>query len=252
MGRSFRLAAALLCLAPFTAGCEDRRVVRAREAPLPGPIRDPGTGASVGQSREPGPAASAAAAARVEASPLVVFLGDSLTAGYGLAADEAFPAEVERLLAERGTPIRALNAGVSGDTSAGGLERLEWLLRQGPEIVVVELGGNDGLRGQTPAATEANLRRIIEGARAAGARVLLAGMQLPPSYGPEYVAEFAAIYPRLAAEYDVPLIDFLLAGVAARPELNLPDGIHPNAEGQRIVARMVAEALAPLVTPSAG
>ncbi|MGH7336710.1 MAG: arylesterase [Myxococcota bacterium] len=177
----------------------------------------------------------------------VVFLGDSLTAGYGLAAEEAYPALVEALLAAAGAPVKAINAGVSGDTSAGGLERLGWLLVQRPAIVFVCLGGNDGLRGLPLESTEANLRAIVERTRAAGARVVLAGMQIPPNYGPEYTAGFRALYPRLAEEYDVPLVPFLLEGVAARPELNQRDGIHPNAEGQKIVARTVADALAPLL-----
>lgn len=244
---ALRLALALVAAA--AAGCGAPDVPRARDQQLPPPIHDPSTGAAVGgvagdeRVRAATPAVEPAAAA----PPLVVFLGDSLTAGYGLSAEEAFPAHVERLLAERGLPVRALNAGVSGDTSAGGRERLAWFLRQRPAVVVVELGANDGLRGQSLASTEANLRDIVERAQAAGARVVLAGMQIPPNYGPEYGRGFAAIFPRLASDYDAALVPFLLEGVAADPALNLPDGIHPNAEGQRIVARTVADALAPLV-----
>lgn len=219
-----------------------------RREPPPRPIVDRGTGTAVGgatgrervAARLPGADANAA-------RPLVVFLGDSLTAGYGLAADKAYPAHVERLLAERGLPIAMLNAGVSGDTTAGGLARLDWLLRQEPAIVVVGLGANDGLRALSPAATEANLRAILERVQAAGAHAVLAGMRVPPNYGPDYVRDFEAVYPRLAAEHDVVFIPFLLAGVAADPALNLRDGIHPNAAGQRVVARTVADALAPLV-----
>jgi acyl-CoA thioesterase-1 len=182
-----------------------------------------------------------------ESRPLVVFLGDSLTAAFGLEEDEGYPARVAAELDRRGLPIRALNAGVSGDTTAGGLERLDWLLAQRPDVVVVELGANDGLRGQPLAAVESNLRAIVERSRAAGARVVLAGMRIPTNYGPEYTRDFHALYPRLAQELGVPLIPFLLEGVAARPELNLPDGIHPNARGYEIVARTVAEALAPVL-----
>jgi acyl-CoA thioesterase I len=149
--------------------------------------------------------------------------------------------------ARRGLPIAMLNAGVSGDTTAGGLARLDWLLRQEPAIVVVGLGANDGLRALSPAATEANLRAILERVQAAGAHAVLAGMRVPPNYGPDYVRDFEAVYPRLAAEHDVLFIPFLLAGVAADPALNLRDGIHPNAAGQRVVARTVADALSPLV-----
>jgi len=168
--------------------------------------------------------------------PLVVFLGDSLTAGYGLSEKQAFPSLVGETLRAEGRPIRAVNAGVSGDTTAGGLRRLDWVLSQRPEVLVVGLGANDGLRGQLLEEAERNLRRIVERARDAGARVLLLGMRLPPSYGPLYSRDFDALYPRLADELDVPLVPFLLEGVAGRPELNLDDGLHPNAQGQRVLA----------------
>ena len=173
----------------------------------------------------------------------VVFLGDSLTAGYGLAADQAFPQIVGEELRAQGTPIEVLNAGVSGDTSAGGLRRLSWVLRQKPDVVVVALGANDGLRGQPPAAIEANLREVVERSRAAGASVLLLGIRVPPSLGGSYAEQFAAVYPRVARDLDVPLVPFFLEGVAGLQELNQPDGIHPNAEGQRLVARNVMPAL---------
>jgi len=171
--------------------------------------------------------------------PVVVFLGDSLTAGLGLSAEEAWPTLLTEQLADAGMPIRAVNAGVSGDTSAGGLRRLDWLLRQRPDVVVVELGANDGLRGQPLGGVETNLRTIVERSRAAGARVLLLGLRVPPSLGGDYARQFAELYPRLARELDVPLVPFLLEGVAGDPDLNLPDGIHPNADGQRRVAAVV-------------
>ena len=183
------------------------------------------------------PAETSTAARR--ATPVVVFLGDSLTAGLGLSAEEAWPTLLAEQLASAGTPIRAVNAGVSGDTSAGGLRRLSWLLRQRPDVVVVELGANDGMRGQPVAGVEANLRAIVEQSRTAGARVLLLGLRVPPSLGGEYATRFADLYPRLARELDVPLVPFMLEGVAGDPDLNLPDGIHPNAEGQRKVAAVV-------------
>ncbi len=179
--------------------------------------------------------------------PLVLFLGDSLTAGYGLNEDQAFPARVAALLEGVGRPIRVVNAGVSGDTSAGGLSRVDWLLRQQPDVVVVELGANDGLRGLPVEATEANLRVILERILATGARILLVGMQLPPNYGPDYTARFRDLFPRLAAELEVALLPFLLEGVAAEPPQNLPDGLHPNAEGHRRVAETVLNYLEPLL-----
>jgi acyl-CoA thioesterase-1 len=179
--------------------------------------------------------------------PTVVFLGDSLTAGYGLAEGEAFPALVAAKLAEEGRPIRLVNAGVSGDTSSGGLARLDWLLQQQPAIVVLGLGANDALRGLPLDQLEANLREIVTRSRAAGAEVVLLGMQITPNLGPDYARGYAAIYPRLAAELDLPLVPFLLDGVAADPELNQADGIHPTAEGQRRVAETVFAALEPVV-----
>ncbi len=178
--------------------------------------------------------------------PVVLFLGDSLTAGYGLGAELAFPTHVAARLEELGQPIEAINAGVSGDTSAGGLSRLDWLLRRAPDVVVIGLGGNDGLRGLDLAMTEENLRRIVERSRASGAGVLLLGMRMPPNYG-GYATDFEAIYARLAEELDVPLVPFLLEGVGGDPALNLPDGIHPNEEGQRRVAENVTPALASLI-----
>jgi len=169
----------------------------------------------------------------------VVFLGDSLTAGLGLPADQAYPALLARALAGDGYAVRVINAGVSGDTSAGGLRRLRWLLAQHPAVVVVGLGGNDALRGQPPAEIERNLRAIVTQARQAGAQVLLLGMQIPPNYGPDYTSAFAAIYPRIARELHVPLVPFLLAGVGGVAELNQADGIHPTAEGQVKVAANV-------------
>jgi acyl-CoA thioesterase I len=188
-----------------------------------------------------------AAASPASAPPVVVFLGDSLTAGLGLAAEQAYPALVESRLAAAGTPIRAVNAGVSGDTSAGGLRRLAWLLRQRPDVVVVELGANDALRGQPVAGIEANLREIVEQARDGGARVLLVGLRIPPNYGEDYAESFAAVFPRVADDLDVPLLPVLLEGVAGRAELNLADGIHPNATGHQRVAELMADHLQPLL-----
>jgi acyl-CoA thioesterase-1 len=168
--------------------------------------------------------------------PLVIFLGDSLTAGYGVSADQAFPALVAKALREKGRPIRMVNAGVSGDTTSGGLERLSWLLEQHPDVLVVGLGVNDAFRGQPVDKIAANLRSIVKQAKSAGARVVLLGMRIPTNYGPDYTGSFAALYPRIAKAERVELMPFLLDGVGGHAELNLDDGIHPNPEGQRIVA----------------
>lgn len=185
------------------------------------------------------------------AVPTVVFLGDSLTAGYQLAEEQAWPALVAERLAADGLAIRAVNAGVSGDTSAGGLARLDWVLRAAPEVVVVELGANDALRGQDLESTERNLRAILERLRAEGVAALLVGLEIPPNYGPDYARRFSELFPRLAAEYEVPLVPFLLARVAGEESLNLADRIHPNAEGHRILAETVAPHLRPLVAEAA-
>ena len=248
-----QLPALLLCLlaacseAPDGGGGGDAAVAAAeRSAP---PVEASPTPRAVEPSAVDRAAADASptAAAPATGAPVVVFLGDSLTAGLGLGAEQAFPALVAAELAERGLPIRAVNAGVSGDTSAGGLRRVDWLLRQHPDVVVVALGANDALRGQPVAGIEANLREIVTRARAAGARVLLVGIQVPPSYGDDYARAFAAVYPRLAGELGVPLLPFLLEGVGGDPDLNLADGIHPNEEGHRRVAALVTSHLEPLV-----
>lgn len=183
----------------------------------------------------------------VRNEPLVVFLGDSLTAGMGLAENQAYPALVERELEQDGTPVRVLNAGVSGDTTAGGLARLDWLLTQQPDVLVVGLGANDGLRALPVEESEKNLREIVRRAKAAGAEVLLLGMMIPPNYGPEYTTQFAEMYPRIAEDLDVPLVPFLLDGVGGVRELNLDDGIHPNGEGQKVLARNVLPYLESMV-----
>lgn len=176
-------------------------------------------------------------------APLVVFLGDSLSAGLHLAADDAFPAVLQRNLASTGHPFRLVNAGISGDTTAGGSNRVEWLLKQQPDVVVVELGANDGLRGQELASVETNLRTIIRAVTAKGARVLLLGMQLPTNYGSEYTNAFQAIYPRLAAEFGLAYVPDFLARVGGHPELTLEDGLHPTARGHELLAENVAPKL---------
>ena len=203
-------------------------------------------------TRWPAAALVAAAIAGVPGAPaqgagVIAALGDSLTAGLGVAADEAYPARLEARLRSEGYEFRVVNAGVSGDTTAGGLRRVDWVLRAKPEIVVVALGANDGLRGQSPSAMRANLETIIARLTARGARVLLAGMRMPPNYGAEYTREFAAIYPDVARRTRVALMPFLLEGVAADPRFLLADGLHPNAAGHQIIADRLWPYLLPLL-----
>lgn len=190
----------------------------------------------------------APAQAPVDTTPRIIVLGDSLTAGLGLDLDDSFPSLLQRRLKEKGFEYKVVNAGVSGDTSAGGLRRLEWALGEGdPRILIVALGGNDGLRGLPPPQLEENLASIIDAGQKRGMTVILAGMEAPPNYGPEYTAAFRKTYQDLASKYKVALIPFLLQGVAGDPALNQGDGIHPNARGARIVADLVWAALEPAV-----
>jgi acyl-CoA thioesterase-1 len=181
----------------------------------------------------PGPAPAAAEAARILA------LGDSLTVGRGLERRDSFPAQLERALGQDGIEVVVANAGVSGDTSAGGRARLDWALAGKPAMAIVELGANDGLRGLDPETTFANLDDIVARLKAAGVAVLLTGMRAPPNLGREYGRQFAAIYPRLAAKHGVVLYPFFLAGVAADPALNQDDAIHPNAQGVAVIVERI-------------
>ncbi len=178
---------------------------------------------------------------------VIVALGDSLTAGFGVAQDEAYPVRLAARLQREGYRYRVVNAGVSGDTSAGALRRLDWVLRSRPAIVIVAVGANDGLRGQSVAALRRNLDQIVERGQSAGARVLLTGMRLPPNYGDEYAQAFARVFPAVARRRHVALMPFLLDGVAAIPSLNQPDGIHPNAAGHAIIAKRLWPHLLPLL-----
>jgi acyl-CoA thioesterase I len=194
----------------------------------------------VARQTRPAPApVSVPEVAKGQKLPIVVFLGDSLTAGLGLNENQAYPALLGKKLQQEGLPVRVINAGVSGDTTAGGLSRLSWLLNQHPDIVVVALGGNDGLRGLPIEEAEHNLREIVHRSQAAGARVLLLGLQMPPNYGPEYTARFAAMYPQIAKDLNVPLLPFMLAGVGGVARLNQMDGLHPTPAGQEVVAKNV-------------
>lgn len=177
----------------------------------------------------------------------ILFLGDSLTEGYGLEEDESFPGLIQDKLKADNLyhHVSIINAGISGSTSASGAGRLQWYIRSQPDLMVLSLGANDGLRGLSVEEMKSNLSKTIEFAIANDVQVILTGMQIPPNYGPEYTEAFASVFPELAKQYDIPLLPFLLQDVAAIPELNQADGIHPNVEGTKIVADTVYQFLLP-------
>ncbi len=193
--------------------------------------------------------AIAAAAAGAERTTRIVVLGDSLSAGYRLPAADAFPSRLEAALRLRGHAVRVFNASVSGDTTAGGLARLDWALADEPGIVVVELGANDALRGLSPKSTYANLDAIIARLKQRGIRVLLAGMLAPPNMGRTYETAFNAVFPRLAARHGIAFYRFFLDGVVSRAELNLADGIHPNANGVATIVDRIVPYVVRLLKP---
>ena len=180
---------------------------------------------------------------------VILFFGDSLTAGYGLSTEDAFPALAEKQLNKSGKSVKVVNAGLSGETSAGGLSRIDWILRQPIDIFVLELGANDGLRGLPLDQTRKNLQAIIDKVKTKYPKVkfVLAGMMVPPNMGKEYAADFKKIYPDLAKKNNATLIPFLLEDVGGIEKLNQTDGIHPNVEGHKIVARNISKILEPLL-----
>ncbi|MEO5977453.1 MAG: arylesterase [Chryseolinea sp.] len=180
---------------------------------------------------------------------MILFYGDSLTAGYGLSTEEAFPSIIDKKLKEKGKPAKVINAGLSGETSAGGLNRLGWILKQPVDVFVLELGANDGLRGLPLAETQKNLQLIIDKvmAKYPKVKIVIAGMMVPPNLGPDYTTQFQKIYPDLARKNKATLIPFLLKGVAGDEKLNIADGIHPNVEGHKIVAENVLQVIEPLL-----
>lgn len=169
----------------------------------------------------------------------ILALGDSLTAGYGLPAEASFPTQLEKALKAQGYDVRVINAGVSGDTSAGGLARLDWALADEPHVAIVELGANDGLRGLAPAEMEKNLDAILTRLKARNVRVLLTGMLAPPNYGRAYAEDYAKVFPRLAKRHGVTLYPFFLDGVASQSKLNQSDGMHPTEAGVRVVVEKI-------------
>ena len=182
------------------------------------------------------------------AERIVVAFGDSLTAGLGVMPDDSYPAQLQARLRAEGYAYRVVNAGASGDTTAGGLRRVDWALKNKPDIVIVALGANDALRGQDLASVRSNLDGIVARFQKAGARVLMAGMEMPPNYGARYTAEFRRLYVDVARKRGSAFMPFLLDGVAGNPRLNQPDGIHPTAEGYRIVVDHLWPHLEPLLT----
>jgi len=182
----------------------------------------------------------------------MVVLGDSLSAGLGLSAQAAFPARLQKALSDKGIKVDMTNAGVSGDTTSGGRDRLDWSIPEGTEAVILELGANDALRGIDPAVSRAALTDILTRLKARKIAVLLCGMQAPPNYGSDYAAKFNAIYPELAKSFGVPLYPFFLEGVAAEARLNQADGIHPTAEGVDIIVKNILPMVEALVGPISG
>ncbi len=199
------------------------------------------------------PLVAALAAALAFAGPahaaerIIVAFGDSLTAGLGVTPDDSYPAQLQAKLRAEGYAYRVVNAGASGDTTAGGLRRVDWALKNKPDIVIVALGANDALRGQDLASVRANLDAIVARFQKAGARVLLAGMEVPPNYGARYAADFRRLYVEVARKRGAAFMPFLLDGVAGSPRLNQPDGIHPTIEGYRIIVDHLWPHLEPLL-----
>jgi acyl-CoA thioesterase-1 len=185
----------------------------------------------------------------IDTTGVVLFLGTSLTAGYGIGAEHAYPALIQQKLDSAGYPLRVVNAGISGETSAGGLRRIDWSLQQPVAILVLELGANDGLRGLSVSDMHDNLEKIIQRTmeRYPDSEIVLVGMEAPPNLGAEYTRQFRSTYRTLAQKYDAALIPFLLEGVAAVPDLNQDDGIHPNETGQKRVAETVWKVLEPVI-----
>lgn len=186
---------------------------------------------------------------RAQNQQTILFFGDSITAGYGLDVEQAFPAVIQSKIDSLGLEYNIVNAGLSGETSAGGLRRVDWVLQQPVDVFVLELGGNDGLRGLDPSNTKENLQGIIDKVedQYPDAEIVITGMQAPPNMGSQYTSSFQQVFTELAAENEVHFVPFILEGVAGNPELNLPDGIHPTEEGHRILAENVWDVLEPIL-----
>ncbi len=230
----------LVCFLTAAAGCGSERQIKSET--IVSEAKDNMTAVK-------GAADTAARASGVVRKPVVLFFGTSLTAGAGLEQEQAFPALVEKKADSAGLPIRAVNAGLSGETTAGAVRRIDWVLRTPADVIVVETGANDALRGLSPAAAKANIEKIIASIKKKqpGATIVLAQFFAPPNFGNEYTRSFSAIYADVARRENVVLIPFLLEGVAGVARYNQPDGIHPNAAGEKIVADNVWRSLEPVV-----
>jgi acyl-CoA thioesterase I len=224
-----------------------RGAERAGDGAAPGAEWDAAAG--TGSSAARGAERTGARGAERAAARTVVFVGTSLTAGYGVGEDAAYPALIQRRIDDASLPFRVVNAGISGETSAGGLRRIDWSLQQPVDVLVVELGANDGLRGLDPAAMRSNLDQILTRARERypDVALVLIGMEAPPNLGTAYVTRFRRAFSDLAREHDAALVPFLLEGVAGEAALNIEDGIHPNPAGHRIIATTVWDVLGPLL-----
>lgn len=184
-----------------------------------------------------------------ETSKVIVALGDSLTEGYGLERDQAYPAQLQQVLKDKGhTDYKVVNSGLSGETSTGLLQRINWVFKQNPDLIILTIGANDAIRGIDLSLTEKNIRTIVETIQERGIPLIFSGMEIYDNLGPEYVAEFKAMYPKIAADYELPFIPFFLEGVGGNPELNIEDRIHPNPEGYaKIVQNNIMPVLEPLL-----
>ncbi len=231
----------LLVCVLLAAGCSSEEPAKSDSA-LPG-LTAESAGAQDNPASESDGIQSSADLARV------LIIGDSITAGYGLETDQAFPALLQSRIDSAGYRYEVVNAGLSGETTSGGARRIDWLLRGGADVLVIELGGNDGLRGISPEVTEENLRTIIQAMREENesATIILGGMRMPMNMGSSYREDFESVFPRVAEETGVIFIPHILEGVGGVPELNQPDGIHPTAEGQQIIADLVWEYLEPVL-----
>ncbi|MFN0088480.1 MAG: arylesterase [Blastocatellia bacterium] len=231
----FRLAAGIFFLCLLSFGCGGASSSGARSVNTEKSAASPG-------------AAPAAISAESDARPAIVAFGDSLTAGYGLSEEQSYTRLLQKKLDENGYRYRVVNAGVSGDTSAGGARRIDWALEGDVKFLILELGGNDGLRGLPIPDMKKNLAAIIERAQARRVTVILAGIEAPPNLGAEYTAQFRQTFRDLARQYGLAYIPFVLEGVGGRPEMNQPDGIHPNAAGEKVFTENVWNTLEPLLS----
>jgi acyl-CoA thioesterase I len=251
MFRRFTLFLAALTITSCSPADEASLASGAHETPVPGDVGSP---AAPGSASGPGTAAPGGADAPPQRAPdaaarNVLFVGTSLTAGYGVGDNVAWPAIIQQKIDAAGLPFRAVNAGISGETSAGGLRRIDWSLQAPVDVLVLELGANDGLRGLDPDAMRRNLTEILRRTRDRypDAALVVVGMEAPPNLGDAYTAGFRRVYIELARDFSAAYVPFLLDGVAGDPALNIDDGIHPNAEGHRIAAANVWPVLEPIL-----